>query len=553
MKYIALAFALAWCAPSSRAGEPALTIVSFSDALSLESGGQIVVLGEGSSAYAITPDRETSILSGEAVMQSGSASITAGPGARFSYLTTKDLPRLIVHAGSLRVAMGGVGRSFGPGETFTLIAPLAPAEPIVESPPMAPSTPPMVSEPPPAAVSPETTPVPEQAAPAPTSPPPAVAKGGWKLNMELRPFYNLKESYDSNIYRVPRDKPGVTVGGGVVGSWITNNTLGAKLLIPLSRSHKAEAQYKLSATNYSRQSRANDAYDNSADFQYVFTGKRLKAKGNNAFTNTEIPAFSELVVRERRWQNTTGFSLEVEQGRLLVYSVDGQHSVHKYVSRTLGGLLNHYEQQFGGSLGYRLMPKTKLYASYHRTIIHYSAGRSANSKGHSGDLGIEGQLSSKVKGKIQAGFHQRRYDALAGVPNTARGWQSGVDLNYNATRRINVTLNGSRSFTESTTNRNRYYIGSSVRGTIKFDQKRYALGINGSYQTDRYPESDTTGGRTALRRDDLYTGGFTADYKFREWLKASASYSHLARFSIFSGQFNYRAHVTGLDMSLSFK
>lgn len=547
---------------SSVMAQEKLPLVSFSEALSLESGGQITVFSEGSPAYFALPGQETSVLSGEAVFQYGSAAITAVSSTRFTYLVQEGAPRVTVHAGSLKVSMGGVSRVFSPGETVDLRAPLAMAAAAalpttssgdVSAPGVpAPTKEPVAPAPEPAALGAE--------APVPPTPsgdvsaPSGEPRRSWKINMELKPFYSLKESYDSNIYRVPRDKPGaVIVGGGVVGSWITNNTLGAKLLIPLSRSHKAEAQYKISATNYSRQSRANDAYDNSVDFNYIYSGKRLKTKAFNTYTNTEIPAFSEIVVRERRWQNNSGFSAEVEQGRSLVYTIDGQHSVHKYVARTLGGILNHYEQSLGGSFGYKIMPKTKLYAAYHRSIVHYSAGRQANSKAHAGDLGIEGQLTTKIKGRIQAGFQQRRYDELTGVPRIARNWQGVLDLHYAVTRQIKMTLSGSRAFTESTSNRNRYYIGSNVRSTIKYDLKRYALGVNGSYQVDRYPESDTQGGITATRRDDLYSGGLTGEYRLKEWLNLTASYSHLARFSIFSGQFNYRAHVSGLEISISFK
>jgi hypothetical protein len=61
------------------------------------------------------------------------------------------------------------------------------------------------------------------------------ARPGIKLGaMEVHPFYRFTETYDSNIYLVPRNKAGgVIVGGGVVGSLITQNKAGFKASLPV--------------------------------------------------------------------------------------------------------------------------------------------------------------------------------------------------------------------------------------------------------------------------------------------------------------------------------
>jgi len=77
-------------------------------------------------------------------------------------------------------------------------------------------------------------------------------------------------------------------------------------------------------------------------------------------------------------------------------------------------------------------------------------------------------------------------------------------------------------------------------------------GLNGGVQYDRYSENFTVGAETKVRRDDNYQFGAKVDYKAQEWLTTGVFYTHNARFSTFSRQFNYRDNITGVNAKFSF-
>lgn len=384
--------------------------------------------------------------------------------------------------------------------------------------------------------------------------------------LALHPYYKVSGTYDDNIYLVPPNKNGHAVaGGGIRGSWILTNSLGLGLELPIGERHKFSGAYDFTAVNYKAQPRANNATNHKADAGYDFKGAKTRASLSEAYMNTQDPQFNpnsvtvagELVRRERRWQNVAGVAGEYALGDKFYLGADGQDTVHKYLSPNLGAFLNRYEVLFGLKAAYKVQPKTRVYLATHRQLVHYSAGRQANHKDWLFDLGIEGQLSPKVKGMAQAGLQYRLYDKDEANPDQrriSRNMQTNVRLNYVPAERWEFNLNVLRNLNESASNTTggQFYITSGVALDGSHAWRKLTFGANAGLQVDKYKEAVTVGGITHNRRDDLYSAGARVEYKIQEWLLAEASYKHLRRHSIFTEQFNYKDNRSSVGLKFTF-
>lgn len=382
----------------------------------------------------------------------------------------------------------------------------------------------------------------------------------WGL-LEFHPYFKISETYDSNIYLVPRlDVSKPQVGGGLVGAWITAPLGGIRLALPISAMHKLEGGYEAEGRLFSKQPRANNAAHQKADLAYGFKGPMgISAKVRDSFINTTDPAFSELIERQQRWQNTAGLDVGYapEGGRLAV-TADVAHGVHKYLDPTLSGLLNRYEQIAGVKGSYKVLPKTKVYIAYHRGITHYSAGRNANHKDHYADVGVEGDLAPKVKGQVQAGLVNRRYDQTfaAGQNRSNNSYTVATKVSWKPLERSMVNLGAARSLQESTFAGNRFYENNLVSlGLMHKLPYKLTAGVNFSAGWDKYPvpSSPAPGVSVANRRDDQHQQAATLDYDVNSWLKAGVGYLHRTRWAKnFTDQFSYEDHQTNLNIAVTF-
>ncbi|MCM2305763.1 MAG: outer membrane beta-barrel protein, partial [Elusimicrobia bacterium] len=276
--------------------------------------------------------------------------------------------------------------------------------------------------------------------------------------LALHPHYRLTEVYDSNIYLVPRDRPGRTVGGGVRGSWITKNELGLEAELPWRKLHNLTAGYAAEAHNYTTDAKANDTINQTAHADYSYAGAYgLTFRAGDSYLNTTDQAFSQLVDRNRRWSNTAYAALDYDQPNgSMTGGVDASHTVNKYLGDSIGRQLNRYSQRAGFNVGYKVQPKTKVYASYHRGVTHYTVGRAVgeqdkNSKSHDFGVGVSGVVAPKVTGRAEAGLTYREYDEapVGGVTRLTRNMTVTTDLTWKPQERTDVILSLSRGLQES--------------------------------------------------------------------------------------------------------
>ncbi|MBI4346751.1 MAG: outer membrane beta-barrel protein [Elusimicrobia bacterium] len=550
MRTAALALLLAAPAAPSAAqgGEAQLEVVALPEGSArLVVDERSVTLGPGDRALTLGPEHVVTVKSGSIWAELAGTLIKAGAGSSFVFHQTLGGVQIVAGKGSIDLELpDGWSKRLGPGEAYDVATAAAP-------PPGAPGEPESAAQ------------RRDASSPAGWDPLGAIAramsglaafeKPQLRLMIDLHPFYRLTETYDSNIYLVPPDQAdGSRTGGGVLGSWITTHDVGTKVELPFNRRHRLDGVYALHWLAYTQQPKTNNAVNQDFGIDYTYTGiKNVVGRVKESYLNTEDPAFSELTARERRFQNTLSASVESRRSRSFVWTVDGQHSMHKYLSPALAALLNRFEASGGGSLGVLVQPKTRAYAAYHLGRIHYSAGRSNHSRTHRFDLGVDGRLTSKMSGKVQAGAQLREHEvAPSGTDKSEAFFQTQVQLAYKPREPEEVTLRVFRDVNETTFGTNRYYVatGASVGASRTF--RRATVNVFGSIEVDRYPDPTTSAGTTGLRRDDLYGGGAGLDFRVRPWLSCGIGYQRLERRSIFSGQFNYTDDRTSVNLRLTF-
>jgi hypothetical protein len=379
----------------------------------------------------------------------------------------------------------------------------------------------------------------------------------------LHPYYQLTETYDSNIYLVPRDQPnGGIVGGGVRGSWITSNNLGLEAVLPWHRLHTLAIGYDVDFRNYSTQPKSNDTINQKAHVDYAYAGAYgLTFRAGDQYENTTDQGFSELVERNRRWKNKVYTSLDYNpEGSRMAAGVDSSHTAHKYVGAEFGRLLNRYEQSIGFNVGYKVQPKTKVYVSYHRGVIHYTVHRvlpdqDKDNKSHSMGLGVTGVITPKIEGQVEGGMTYREYDEapIGGATRVTRNFTVATDLTYKPDERTLVILGLSRFLQESISASNRFFVSNNASLDIKHKfPRKFSAGVNVAFGLDKYPDTQTTSGTTDNRRDDIYQGGVWVEYDIQEWLSTGLSYIYRERNSTFTGQYNYQDHQTAWNVALKF-
>jgi len=515
----------------AHAQTPKLQIVGFEDSLTFRSGDRFIQLTEGSLGFAIPKGSKTTILTGKAYLVMEGATIQADSGDSFSFLLEDGQAQILVIDGELQVTPPGQASvTIKPGQYY----------PVSEA-------------------------LPTEPAPPADHPLTAIGDAFHKAArlrpkklefvIDLHPFYALEESYDSNIYRVPEDPPdGATIGGGVLGSFITKNTFGAKVDVPIKPRHKLEAVYNVNLIAYSQQSSVNNTLDQHVRALYRYNRRKgVVIQLRNEYTNSEDPAFSELVARKRNYSNKMQLTLEWRRSRLFVYGLDAKNTHYKYLDTTLAALLNRYEASFGGYAGIKLRPRTDLRVSYHRDIIHYSAGRTNHSKSHRIAVKLTGRLTPKLTGQIGAGPQYKRFDIpTAGKSRNQTTLLTEVGLTFTPNSRNKLSLRVFRNIQDTAFANNRFYVSTGLDISASRTIRKWTLSANGTFETARYPDEETVGAQTALRRDDTYTGTVRADYKARKWLSAGIKYQRLQRHSTFTEFFDYKANVTSLTLRVTF-
>jgi hypothetical protein len=382
-------------------------------------------------------------------------------------------------------------------------------------------------------------------------------------------YYNLTETYDTNIFLAP---PGGTPGAVAPrrASWIMDNNLGFKSVCDLSPHHEFKLAYDFTALHYQGDGGAaqvdpgtNDAIDQSLAGRYAYTGPDgVTAKLLDDYVNTTDPADTELTARDKRWENLLGGEVEYSPAQEAFVSVDAEDQVDRYIADNpqIRALLDRVQTTVGGRAGWYVGPKTKVFAAYHFQDMHFTdddpAVTGTPARDNRSDVlgvGVEGEVLPKVTAQFQTGFTYTRFAAAAQDTgaSVSRIWSFNGGLNYKPWEKTEADLTINRGLVPAVLGANQYYTATSAGlSFLHRTPANVTLEAHGSVERDDYGSPISIGGQTGgALFGNAYMTGVGAAYDFSDWARATVNYVYVARFSNFAA-YDYIDHRTSVTLTL---
>ncbi len=324
-------------------------------------------------------------------------------------------------------------------------------------------------------------------------------------------------SYDDNIY---------LTNGNRIGAGISSTKIGAlyELVIPntsLKGNFSAVGGYNA----YSKHNGKNGYWDTLVNAEIgndVF-------KAGNRFLLTSDPANSSLTERKQRINNNIYASYRTSAYKKLSLGLNISDEINKY---TVGGQIQELDRNrvnVGAGVYYNVSEKTNFLAEYTFTALSYNSNQDNNSTGGIIALGMEGQIAPKVLGEAKLTYNYRNYNHdKDGCDNYANLLGYNVSVSWEPTTQNLIRLSGERTFEETVTTNNRYFVSTGVKlyGSQKILEK-FTAGLTLGYENLYYAKAVAG----VKRSDDVFTLRPEVNYQFKEWLSAGVWYQYRRRAS----------------------
>jgi hypothetical protein len=206
----------------------------------------------------------------------------------------------------------------------------------------------------------------------------------------------------------------------------------------------------------------------------------------------------------------------------------------------------------------RATEKTKVYAFYKVANVDFKKNDVNDSKGNLMGAGIEGDLTARLTGIVEANSVSRKYSqTITGEPNEYTTGGFSATLKWKAPSDWTVGVSGGRGFQESVFNR--YYMTNT--GSVSITKpvgKRFEAQVQGSYGVDQYPGKRsaflldrTLPPLVARRKDTNISAGLKLIYVLLPRQTVSARYLVRQRTSNFD-TYNYTDSTVTLSADYTF-
>ena len=346
-------------------------------------------------------------------------------------------------------------------------------------------------------------------------------------NIKIHPFTSVETKYNDNIYLESK--------GNENRDLITTTTLGFDTKTPLvflRGDPEFDLNYAVGIKDYKENSsqdiveqvlEANTTYDISTEFYYKIREK---------YIYTADPPNLEVITLEKRYRNILTQNFGYAKNRIII---DTQYQIIKdhYFSSGYSSL-NKTEYIFTPKFSYQIFSKTFIFTSVDFGDIKYNTNSTnSDSKDYRYNVGLEGQISSKIDGLLKFGQEQKHYDES--TKKDFNGLATEINLGYKLSDRTKLNFTGSRFAEESTYANNSYFIsiGIAIKANHSLNEKLTVTpGVKYSY--NKYPEETTEQSVTKKRRD--YVLGFSLGfmYAIRDWSSVEIGYEYEKRNSNFN-------------------
>ncbi len=339
------------------------------------------------------------------------------------------------------------------------------------------------------------------------------AAGANEGGLQIRPKIGIGVTNDSNIFLAPKNatsawiaEPSAALGIGIKGKKASLNV-----------------GYEIAPQIYSVYQKVNNAVQQTAALstQVEYMPEGLIGL-DDQFRITADPASSELTARSLRNQNDAALLFDLPVGPKLYAGLRVIDTIHHYRVASLAPLLDRNELLAGIRLGLRPSAKTKVFGFFKSSNVNFKSASSFNdSTGSLIGAGVEGEITSRITGLVEANTVSRKYSqTLTGETSEYTTGGFTASLKWDGPSSISVSLAGGRSFVESVFNRYYMQTGGSLAVTKELN-KRFSVQVLGAYGVDQYPDARAAflADGTLLdarRRDTNMTVGLNLSYHLIE-------------------------------------
>lgn len=363
----------------------------------------------------------------------------------------------------------------------------------------------------------------------------AIDLGEWIPGLKLSPFISEKIEYESNVFQArshAKDDLILRTIPGVLAEYGT----GPVALI---------AGYRAEILRFLDQS-SQDTEHHFIRGQLRIELPRLSLNLRDDLTKTSDPPGSELTGRIQSTTNVLAPEAEYKLTDRFAIGTNYSWTRVDFSHVGVGEKLDRGEHLVGGSVFWKILPKTDLRMNYDYGRIDFETATSRDATRHVILVGVRGDLTAKLSSTFRTGFENR-----AGLKGFS-GPVAGGETTYRPTERTRISLLTDRSLQESTFGNTPYFVVTSVALTAEHQfMPRLGANIRLTGSDNRYPTKETLAGRTRFRNDLLLGWGAGIEYELQKWLRLGLDYSHSRRVSNFK-DFNSSDDKVAATVTLQF-
>jgi hypothetical protein len=350
----------------------------------------------------------------------------------------------------------------------------------------------------------------------------ALDLGEWVPGLKGTSFLSERVDYETNVFQVPSHSQGDAVFKTIPG-FLADYTFGPH---SLSAGYRAEILRWVSLTS-------QDTVHHIGVVQLRLDFPRTLFNVLDNVARTSDPPNSELTGRLLSLTNVLAPASEYRLSDR--FSVGAKYSwTHvSFDDRAVGQDLDRNEHQIGGSLFWKVLPRTDLALSYSYTREIFILATDRDVSNQAITVGLRGDLTAKLSSTFRIGYLRRDPDS-SNQPGFS-GLTMGGSWLYTPTDRTTISLNTDRSTQESTFGNVPYYITTSAALAVshQFYSKltasaRVSAGLND------YPSKQTVDGESKFRSDTFFGYGISFEYAIQPWITVGAEYARTGRRSNFN-------------------
>lgn len=296
----------------------------------------------------------------------------------------------------------------------------------------------------------------------------------------IKPFLSVRNTYDSNIFRV-KDKEQVksVTGDYQLSDFVTNVSVGVNLNYQLSR-QEVNVLLKKDLVRYSHYS-VQDASQEEINVAFALKAfDRISARINGGYTNTLVPKESYLTNQQDKQLNKNiGVLLNYAMPSGFLIQTEARHERLDYSNKSLD-YRESTNKSYTGILFYSPSSDKNYYIGYQRNYLDFDLPQpmagilvNNNSTGDTMKIGLNREIGSRVVLSLNAGYTSRKYDEFSA--RNFHGIIGKTELHYKITDKITLSADIERKLSEELSLNQTYSVHdvlgltASYRPTVKIE------------------------------------------------------------------------------------